>query len=228
MPAEQDYTFVFADLAGYTALTEAHGDRLGANVALRFFELARKALRGDARIVKTLGDGVMMVAGNVLDGLQTAASLLEKVAAERHFPAVRVGLHVGPALMEAGDFFGAAVNLTARVMQAGKPGQATTTEHVAAIATENRLARAEPLQTVRLKNVPHLVALYALHFGAYSETQLSHIDPVCKMRLESGVDAELQKYGEVDFHFCSRECADKFRAAPEAYLVPAATEPRSD
>jgi class 3 adenylate cyclase len=46
----------FADLAGYIALTEAHGDDGAADVAIRFFEITSTRLKADARIVKTIGD----------------------------------------------------------------------------------------------------------------------------------------------------------------------------
>lgn len=46
---------LFADLAGYTALTEAHGDSDAAGIAERFYALARACLVGDAHVVKTLG-----------------------------------------------------------------------------------------------------------------------------------------------------------------------------
>ena len=55
---------IFADLAGYTALTEAHGDSGAADVAERFFELTASVLQADARIVKTIGDAVMVVASD--------------------------------------------------------------------------------------------------------------------------------------------------------------------
>ena len=95
MPDSAEYTIVFADLVGYTALTEAHGDRQGADVALRFFELAKAALVGSARIVKTLGDGVMIVASDVADALSTADQLSAAVEAEPKFPALRIGVHRG-------------------------------------------------------------------------------------------------------------------------------------
>ncbi len=49
-------TLVFADLAGYTALTEAHGDEDAAQVATRFHRLARAALPAGTTLVKTIGD----------------------------------------------------------------------------------------------------------------------------------------------------------------------------
>jgi adenylate cyclase len=55
-------TILFADLSGFTALTEAHGDADGLAVADRFRDLAAGALCEGARLVKTMGDQVMVVA----------------------------------------------------------------------------------------------------------------------------------------------------------------------
>lgn len=218
MPDSAEYAIVFADLAGYTALTEAHGDQQGAQVALRFFELAKAALIGGARIVKTLGDGVMIVASDTADALSTANQLSGAVDAEPKFPALRIGVHRGAAITQNGDFFGAAINLTARVMGTAQPGQTLCTETIAAFAAQSGMASTEPLGTVRMKNVPHLVALYLLRFGVQGASKLSHVDPVCRMQIGPD-DAEVtEEHGQLTVHFCSPECALRFRAAPDVYL----------
>lgn len=54
-------TFLFADIAGYTALTEAHGDADAAELALAFCrELSDVARARGGEIVKTIGDAVMV------------------------------------------------------------------------------------------------------------------------------------------------------------------------
>src|SRR5262245_8473695 len=60
----------FADLAGYTALTEAHGDIGAADVADRFTQITESVLVGDARIVKTIGDAVMIVGSEADEGVR--------------------------------------------------------------------------------------------------------------------------------------------------------------
>lgn len=105
---------LFADLAGFTALTEAHGDLGAADVAGRFAELARSVLLEDARVVKTIGDAVMVVASDARVGLEIAMRLLRSVDGEADFPGVRLGLHAGPVVERAGDVFGATVNVAAR------------------------------------------------------------------------------------------------------------------
>lgn len=54
--------FLFADISSFTALTEAHGDDRAADCAARFYELAQQSLAGNARLVKKIGNAVMITA----------------------------------------------------------------------------------------------------------------------------------------------------------------------
>ena len=56
-----EHTFLFADLAGFTALTEAHGDEDAAKLAMEFCDSVRE-LPPDfgAEEVRTIGDAVML------------------------------------------------------------------------------------------------------------------------------------------------------------------------
>ena len=53
-------TFSFVDLAGFTALTEAHGDLDAADLLGRFIGLARASLSAGDELVKSIGDAVML------------------------------------------------------------------------------------------------------------------------------------------------------------------------
>ena len=207
-------TFLFSDLAGFTALTEAHGDRDAVTTAERFFSLATEALTGDARIVKTLGDAVMVVASGPLSGLATALRIGSFVASEPHFPELRSGLHHGPAIARGGDYFGGTVNLASRLCTQARPGHIVCTAEVAAVAS--RLDRLPlPLGPIHLKNVVHAVELFEIapDLGA----RPPHVDPVCRMRVQSD-SAVVEIVHEGRRHlFCSAACAASFRSEPSAY-----------
>jgi class 3 adenylate cyclase len=79
-------TFLFADLAGFTALPEAHGDLDAADVAERFTKLARESLDADSLLVKTIGDEAMIVAADPLSAIRTALQLSTSVNQEERFP----------------------------------------------------------------------------------------------------------------------------------------------
>ncbi|MBI1800976.1 MAG: hypothetical protein HYR71_05035 [Chloroflexi bacterium] len=63
---------LFADLSGFTALTETHGDDDAADIVAQLYLLAQASLVGEARLVKTIGDAVMIVAGQPADAVGTA------------------------------------------------------------------------------------------------------------------------------------------------------------
>ncbi len=68
----------FVDLAGFTRLTEAQGDEAAAAIALRLGELAsRIAERRGGRVVKLLGDGVLMVFRLPVDAVLASLELLD-------------------------------------------------------------------------------------------------------------------------------------------------------
>lgn len=205
---ERELVVLFADLAGYTALTEAHGDLDAATIAERFYELARASLVGDARLVKTIGDAVMIVASRVEDAVGTALAIASAVESERAFPSLRAGLHGGTAIERNGDYFGSTVNLAARVSSHARGGQVLCTRVVAdALARHARIA-AQPIGSAMFKNVQQPVELFVID----DRTHTTEIDPVCRMTVV--VDAEtprLEHAGRTLF-FCSRACADRYAA----------------
>lgn len=102
----------FADLAGYTRLTEEDGEESALGTVERFVQTVEDTLPDSARIIKTLGDAVMVVAPDAATLTEWAVGFQE-LQAERPLP--RIGIHVGSVLYRDGDYFGRAVNLASRV-----------------------------------------------------------------------------------------------------------------
>jgi class 3 adenylate cyclase/YHS domain-containing protein len=206
----------FADLAGYTALTEAHGDTNAADVADRFTQLTESVLTGDARVVKTIGDAVMIVTTRAIDGVRIGLDLLRAVERESHFPGVRVGVHHGPIVERRGDLFGATVNVAARLTAHAHVGQLLTTEVIArSIAGESGLV-ATALGPTWLKNVSEPVDLYWIaDHTSPPTTQV--LDPVCRMFVDADRAPAKLPWGDRGWYFCSFECAATFTASPGKY-----------
>jgi adenylate cyclase len=93
------HTFVFADLAGSTALTEAHGDEQAADLVAEFSEAVRQPMADHrAEQVKTIGDAVMMRAQDAADAVRLALRVVNDIGARHGFPIIRAGMHTGPAV----------------------------------------------------------------------------------------------------------------------------------
>src|SRR3979490_3007140 len=116
LQSQTEHTFAFADLVGYTALTEAHGDEAAADLALAFAdEVSLLAGEHGVEVVKTLGDAVMVRCADHGQAVRFGLRLLEQFSGRRGFPAIRIGMDTGPAVERSGDWFGRTVNLAARV-----------------------------------------------------------------------------------------------------------------
>ena len=118
----------FADLAGYTRLTEELGDELAVDAVERFTEAVEATLPDDARVVKTIGDEVMVVGSDVTALAEWAVGFQELVADER--PLSRIGLHQGEVVYRDGDYYGREVNLSARVVARAAGGEVMVTRPV--------------------------------------------------------------------------------------------------
>jgi class 3 adenylate cyclase/YHS domain-containing protein len=204
---EREQAFLFADLAGFTALTEAHGNRDAADIAERFYILADGALVGESRIVKTIGDAVMIVAADTADAVTAALSLRAAVAAELQFPLLRCGLHAGAVVERRGDFIGAAVNLASRVAAHATAGQILGTEVVAEAARRIGCAELVSLGPVPLKNIAESVPLFSI-----APTVTTTIDPVCRMAVSPATAAAQTRLADRTVYFCSVGCASLFEA----------------
>jgi adenylate cyclase len=156
-------TFVFADLAGYTALTEERGDEAAADVA-REFRRTMCALSRDhgATQVKSMGDGVMIWAPDPADAIALAAHAVEEVGARSDLLPVRVGVHTGPAVMRGCDWYGAAVNVAARLAAEAEPNEALVSAATRVAAGGRVAAALDDRHDVTLRGVSATVAAWRL------------------------------------------------------------------
>lgn len=220
-PRRIERTFGFIDLEGFTALAEAQGDEDAAQVATRFAKLTSSLLGPSDRLVKTLGDAVLVTSPSAASGIALVERLLTEAAADPRLPSLRAGLHHGSAVEKDGDVFGAAVNLAARVAAEAHAGEVLGTEPIAAAARGVGIPVAE-LGDVALKNVRGKVKLFsiALVVGV-TETP---VDPVCRTPVDRRTAVGRLSYGAVDYWFCSLTCAAAFASNPAWHTEAAKTE----
>ena len=133
-PATQPAAVIFADLVGFTTLSEQLEDDELTGLVSKFQSVAFDLVAtGGGRVVKTLGDGVMVVCEDVNVGFRVATALANSYAHEALLPDARVGMAYGPVLAAQGDFFGPTVNLASRLVAVAPPG-------VVVVSDEARLA----------------------------------------------------------------------------------------
>lgn len=211
------HTFLFADLAGFTALTEAHGDSDAADLAAEFFQLVRDLLsEHDAEEVKSIGDAMMLRCDNCELAVELGLRIVEEVAARPQFPVVRVGMHSGPAVQRGGDWFGAAVNVAARVSAAAAGNEVLLTERTRRGAGEPAGIELQKHGSRKFKNVAEPIVVYkAIREG--EESADLPIDPVCRMGIDPEQAAGRFLHEGTEYYFCSLDCARAFTADPQRY-----------
>ncbi len=208
---------VFADLASFTPLTDAMGDREAAAVLERFSELVRQsASHWDGRVVKQIGDAFMLTFSGARQAVSCAVEIEARASEERQFPAARAGAHWGDVLYRDGDYVGKNVNIASRVAEEGERHQVLVTAAARKQAGSVPGIKFVRLGRRRLRGLADEQDLFEARFAA-AERREKSVDPVCGMEL--GPDeaaATLTLEGRVRT-FCSDECLRRFVAAPEGY-----------
>jgi adenylate cyclase len=138
----------FADLAGYTRFTEEEGDEEALQSVERFVERVDNTLPEDARVIKTIGDEVMVV-GHDIGALVDWAVGFTGLFEER--PEPRIGIHWGTSLYRDGDYFGREVNLASRVVARARGGEVLVTDAVVDTVRGAPHLRFEGVGEVKLK-----------------------------------------------------------------------------
>jgi adenylate cyclase len=211
-------TFVFADIAGFTALTETHGDEEAAGLVADFCAAVGAELPAfGGTQVKTIGDAVMLTVPEPAQAIHLGLRITHELSGGHGAPAVRVGLHHGSAIEREGDYFGAAVNLAARVSAEASGGEVLLTGQTAALAPDPSGVFYEPRGRQTLRNVREPVELFAaVRAGEAGQGTLPR-DPVCRMAVDPDRAAGRLTYDDTAYFFCTLACAAEFAAQPERF-----------
>jgi adenylate cyclase len=215
-------TFAFVDLAGFTALTEAHGDTEAVNVIRSFRGRVLDNLRPGDLLVKTIGDAVMLTFPSPRRAVEALRALLRRELAHDDMVLLpRAGAHHGVAVAADGDFYGAGVNLAARVAGQARGGELLVTTETAVAAREVG-AVITHMGAIELRNIPAPVDVYRVEV-ATPDTDIA-LDPVCQMRVPvAGPTAITLNWDGQAVHFCGLPCVAHFASHPERY--PAGRQP---
>jgi class 3 adenylate cyclase len=148
----------FVDLSGFTRLAEERGDEPVARVAVDFARLAGDhARRTGGRVVKLLGDGVLLRFPAAEPALDATLTLLDALG-PAGLPPGHAGIHAGPIIVRDGDVFGRTVNLASRISDIAEPGQLLAAASTTAALPPGRYAL-EPMGAAQLKGIGEPVDL---------------------------------------------------------------------
>lgn len=146
-----DHAIAFIDLTGFAALTEEVGDVEASRLAERLTDLSEEhGSRNEGRIVKQLGDGVMLHFRRTDRAVESVLDLVVAIP-EAGLPSAHVGVAAGPVIERDGDYFGRTVNLASRLADVAEAGQVIVSEGVTRVPVGH--IRFEPLGDVEVQGM---------------------------------------------------------------------------
>ncbi len=114
----------FADIVGFTRQSkEMSVEELDGLVECFEAHSADVVTEHGGRIIKTIGDEILFVADDPLQGARTALELVESKDSIETFPQLHIGLAYGEVLSRVGDVFGPTVNVASRLASVARPGR---------------------------------------------------------------------------------------------------------
>jgi len=166
MPVGQtECVILFADIAGSTRLFETLGDLEAQRIVARCLDtLSDIARRKGGRLVKTIGDEIMIVFPDADAAVGAAIRMHRTLGEDPPVPsvavAVRIGMHAGPAIVEPADVYGDVVNVAARVAAVARGGEIIATRETVDRLSPEIAARAREFDQTRLRGRQVAITLY--------------------------------------------------------------------
>ena len=156
--AAVEVSFLFCDLKDFTAFADRQGDDAAVRIIDRFAAVVTRERGPEARLTKLLGDGFMCAYPNPQAAVEAGARIIDAMRGPEH-PGVHASVHHGLAIPREGDYFGAAVNLTARLL-----GQADRDELVGTRAVVESCSGLswEAAGTLRIRGISDEVEVFRL------------------------------------------------------------------
>lgn len=117
----------FTDIVGFTEFTALRGDEAALALLAKQDRVVQETLAGNGRVVKNLGDGLMLWFDDPCTAVRSALALQERFEKETmgdELPLwVRIGVHYGHPVQRGDDLIGHDVNIAARIVDLAAPGE---------------------------------------------------------------------------------------------------------
>jgi TolB-like protein/Flp pilus assembly protein TadD len=161
-----------ADVAGYSRLVGA--DEEGTLERLKTYRkelIDPKIAQHQGRVVKVMGDGILIEFPSTVSALRCAVEIQRAMAirsaseAEERRMEFRAGLHQGDIVAEDGDILGDGVNVAARLEALAEPGAICVSQRVYEDAIGKVDVAFEDMGEQRLKNIARPVRVYRVRLG---------------------------------------------------------------
>jgi class 3 adenylate cyclase/YHS domain-containing protein len=214
---EIDIVLLVADLSGYTALTEAHGNVSAAKVVNRYTVIAKESLYEGTRLIERVGDEILIAGTDAASIIKTALKLVHKIETEPLFPTIHAGIHAGKILEQDGHYFGSALNIASRVASHARGCQILCTKAVTEMAGKMEDIKYRAIGEVNFKNIFEPVALFEIITDC-QKLEMNVVDPVCRMLVRPESSTAHLTFKDKIYYFCSFECAQKFTSQPNLFI----------
>ena len=170
-------TILFADIDGYSRMMRADEEQTLGDLRSHLAELVGPVVeRFHGRIVKTVGDGVLVEFGSAVEAIRSAVEL-QRGMVERNVgmpidrrQAFRIGLHLGDIIAFDEDVFGDTVNVAARLQGLADPGSIVLSDSVYEQVRDKLALPFRDLGKRTVKNIDRPIRMYALDATILAET----------------------------------------------------------
>jgi class 3 adenylate cyclase/tetratricopeptide (TPR) repeat protein len=160
-------TILFTDVVGSTSLRTSQGDTRAHQALQGHNNLVREAIRRNAgQEVKTVGDQFMVAFGSARRAVECAIAVQRALRSngEDQPVQVRIGLNIGEAIVDGGDYFGSSVDAAARIMAAASGGEILISDTVRAVIGGGHDFRLKDRGEFDLKGFPEPWRLYEVEW----------------------------------------------------------------
>jgi len=159
---------VFTDIVGFTHLAQNNEGR-----ALTLLDEINRLVRGvlgeyGGREVKTIGDAFLVEFSNALDAVRSSIAIQDKIHTKNRGLTpedrveLRIGVHLGDVVENAGDILGDAVNVASRIQTLAEPVGICISQQVYDHVKNKLDVKMELSEGVRLKNVNEPINVYKI------------------------------------------------------------------
>lgn len=204
-------TIMFLDLTAFTALNDTHGDDAAIAIIDLFVAAVRDAVVGRGRMVKTLGDGVLLQLSEPEDAAEVAHAVSVRLHDQDRTPELTGGATTGPVVERDGDVLGATVNLASRLAGLAKAGELLMTDPPARAASTGGWS-VEPLGLTPVRGLREPVSI---HRVMLCEPDRCVVDPICGMRIIPGPSTPTTVIDARQVWFCSTTCRLRLAIDPQ-------------